>query len=67
MQKRFYGLYDENNNLRMIVTLCIKGKELYIFGDFGNGEMLDFIYPYSIKPEYFSRSCIRNLPVTRLF
>ena len=53
LQKRFYGLYDENNNLRMIVPLCIKGKELYIFGDFGNGEMLDFIYPYSIKPECF--------------
>ena len=55
LQKRFYGLYDENNNLRMIVPLCIKGKELHIFGDFGNGEMLDFIYPYSTEPECFSR------------
>ena len=55
LQKRFYGLYDGNNNLRMIVPLCIKGKDIHIFGDFGNGETLDFIYPYSIEPECFLR------------
>ena len=56
LQKRFYGFYDENNNLQIIVPLCIKGKELHIFGDFGSGEMLDFIYPHSIVPE-----CFQNL------
>ena len=53
LKKHFYGLYDGNNNLRIIVPLCSMGKELYIFGDCGNSEMLDFIYPYCIEPECF--------------
>ena len=53
LQKRFYGFYDDDSQLQIIVPLCIKGKELHIFGDFGSGEILDFIYPYSIEPEYF--------------
>lgn len=53
LQKRFYGFYNEDERLQIIVPLCIKGKEIHIFGDFGNGEMLDFIYPLSIEPECF--------------
>lgn len=55
LQKRFYGFYDEDERLQIIVPLCIKGKEIHIFGDFGNGEMLDFIYPLSIEPECFQQ------------
>ena len=53
LQKRFYGFYDEDERLQIIVPLCIKGKDIHIFGDFGNGEILDFIYPHSIEPECF--------------
>lgn len=55
LQKRFYGFYDEEEKLQIIVPLCIKGKEIRVFGDFGNGEMLDFVYPHSIKPECFQK------------
>ena len=55
LQKRFYGFYNEDERLQIIVPLCIKGKEIHIFGDFGNGEMLDFIYPLSIEPECFQQ------------
>ncbi|MGE4589173.1 MAG: GNAT family N-acetyltransferase [Acidaminococcaceae bacterium] len=55
LQKRFYGFYDETDNLLMIVPLCIKGRELHIFGDFGNGEILDFVYPYSLEQKYFQQ------------
>ena len=53
LQKRFYGFYDENERLQIIVPLCIKGKAIYIFGDFGNGAILDFIYPYTLEQELF--------------
>ena len=55
LQKRFYGFYDEDERLQIIVPLCIKGKDIHIFGDFGNGEILDFIYPHSIEPECFQQ------------
>ena len=55
LQKRFYGFYDEHERLQIIVPLCIKGKDIYIFGDFGNGEILDLIYPNSIEPECFQQ------------
>lgn len=55
LQKRFYGFYDEDERLQIIVPLCIKGKDIHIFGDFGNDEMLDFIYPASIEPECFQQ------------
>ena len=55
LQKRFYGFYDEDERLQIIVPLCIKGKDIHIFGDFGNGEMLDFIYPASIESECFQQ------------
>ena len=37
----------------MIVPLCIKGKDIHIFGDFGNEEILDFIYPDSVQVQHF--------------
>ncbi|MGL5207410.1 MAG: hypothetical protein ACRC8T_07880 [Acidaminococcaceae bacterium] len=53
LRNYIYGLYDENETLLMIIPLCIKGRELYIFGDFGNEEILDFIYPDTVKAEHF--------------
>lgn len=55
LQKRFYGFYDGDERLQIIVPFCIKGKDIHIFGDFGNGEILDLIYPHSIEPEYFQQ------------
>lgn len=54
LQQRFYGLYDNHNALIMLVPLCIKGKELHIFGDFGDNEILDFIYAADLEPQYFA-------------
>lgn len=53
LRKCIYGLYDEHGTILMIIPLCIKGKELHIFGDFGNEELLDFIYPDSVKAKHF--------------
>ena len=55
LQKRFYGFYDGDERLQIIVPFCIKGKDIHIFGDFGNGEILDLIYPHSIESEYFQQ------------
>lgn len=54
-KRTFYGFYDEEDQLVMIVPLCIRNKEIYIFGDFANEEILDFIYKEEIKPEYFDK------------
>ena len=54
LKQRFYGLYDENDTLLMIVPLCIKGKELHIFGDFCDNEILDFIYTADLNSQYFA-------------
>ena len=43
-KRTFLGFYDEAGQLIMIVPLCIKDKEIYIFGDLANEEILDFIY-----------------------
>lgn len=53
LRKCIYGLYDEHGTILMIIPLCIKGKEIHIFGDFGNEEILDFIYPDSAKARHF--------------
>lgn len=54
LRKRFYGFYSNDNNLLMILPLCIKGKELRVFCDFGNAEILDFIYPETVTSEQFT-------------
>lgn len=54
LRKRFFGLYNKKNQLVMILPLCIKGKELRIFCDFGNEEILDFIYPETVTAEHFA-------------
>ena len=54
-RKRFYGLYNGENELLMILPLCIRGKELRVFCDFGNGEILDFIYPETVTSEHFAK------------
>lgn len=53
-RRRFYGQYGKDNNLQMILPLCIRGKELHIFCDFGNAEILDFIYPETVTSEHFA-------------
>lgn len=53
LRKCIYGLYDEHGTILMIVPLCIKSKDIHIFGDFGNEEILDFIYPDSVKAKHF--------------
>jgi|GEM_PF-1468836 len=54
-KRTFLGFYDEAGQLIMIVPLCIKDKEIYIFGDLANEEILDFIYNEEINPEYFGK------------
>lgn len=54
LKKCVYGLFDDKGCLVMIVPLCIKGRELHIFGDFGDNEILDFIYAKNIDYRYFT-------------
>lgn len=53
LQKHFYGFYDEDDKLLMILPLTVKGRNIYIFGDFANEEILDFIYRESIESKHF--------------
>ncbi|HIU63937.1 MAG TPA: hypothetical protein IAB06_02680 [Candidatus Avacidaminococcus intestinavium] len=54
VKRLFYGLYDEKQDLKLIVPLCQKKKNLYIFGDFGDEAILDFIYPENISFDYLA-------------